>query len=455
MGLYFIAKYLYDYLKVEIALTNERIIGKIPRLLVAFSLQAVDLPLSDIKKVSHTDYLGGGSNSSGSLVAEFIAAIIAGLIALLANYGKVVVVDRDGRKTKFRMVAAPAELDRQISQAAGIGEAAAPKPAAGAASGPAAEGLAERTLGRYRDWKPLSVLLVVLLLLGLALWYADVRLVPWAGKKLAEVLAPKTPSQTSSSQPSPPKTSTSKTPPTAADYVQQGLREKEARQKISLFTKALEMDPKNAPAFFHRGGAYQAAKDYDLALRDLDQAITLQPDYAVAYNQRGNVYYDRKQYDRALADYSRAIALKPDYSTAYANRGSTYYEQKNYDLAIADYNQAIALKADNPNAYNLRGNAYFRKKDYDRAVNDYHRATDLNPKFAVAFANRGNAFFEKKDNVRALEDYDRTIALKPDYAWAYYRRAVIYNFRGDAEQARRDYDKARSLNPRLPELVIK
>ncbi len=48
--LYFFAKYIFDYYQTEIAVTDQRIIGRAPRLLVAFSLQPVDLPLSDLKR---------------------------------------------------------------------------------------------------------------------------------------------------------------------------------------------------------------------------------------------------------------------------------------------------------------------------------------------------------------------------------------------------------------------
>jgi hypothetical protein len=102
--LYFICKYFYDYFRSEIAVTDQRIIGIVPRLLVAFSLQPVDLPLSALEKVYYT--MSGGS-SSGSGSASLIADIVAIIIVAIADYGTVVVVDKEGRKTKFRSVVAP------------------------------------------------------------------------------------------------------------------------------------------------------------------------------------------------------------------------------------------------------------------------------------------------------------------------------------------------------------
>ena len=347
-----------------------------------------------------------------------------------------------------------------------------PDPAAGPAPNEdQAAGLAEQAMARGSDWKPLAVLVVVLLVVvGFVLW----RHLPSgkSGKETAATPTVKTPAATatvpktsvpkaSTSAPDQPKTPAPAQPPpivkspsTAAEYLQLGMNEKDPQKKIALYNKAIELDPKQAMAFNNRGFAYYTKKDYDQALKDYDQAIALKPDFALAYNNRGDAYYQRKEYDRAQADYGKAIGLKPDYDLAYYNRGLTYHEQKNYDQAINDFNKAISLKANFAAAYNSRGNAFFRKREFDLAINDYTKAVEVSPNWALAYSNRGNAWFEKKEFDQALKDYDQAIAKYPNYAWAYYRRAIIYNQRGDGEQARQNYAKAKALNPNLPELAI-
>jgi tetratricopeptide (TPR) repeat protein len=406
--LYFGAKYLYDYCKTEIAVTDQRIIGRVPRLLVAFSLQTVDLPLAAIEKIYYSTYYGHSSGSGGGFISTLIMEIIAGLISALADYGTVVVVDKEGHKTKFRTIVSPKELQQQIEQAAKIGEFA---PAGAAAGGIAEKAMAQRFARKLVVGSLAAGLIITA---GILIYYDQ-------PPKTAPVAA-----QAPATKASPPATATAKPPapkgpPTAAEYVQQGLREKNPEQKIALYTKALELDPK----------------------------------YAVALQSRGYIYLTQKKFEPALADLNQALALKPDFAVAHYTRGGLHYAQNNYDQAIADYSRAITLKPDYAPAYNDRGNAYFRKKDFDQAINEYGKAIELKPDFAVAFSNRGNTWFEKKDYDRALADYAQAIKLKPDYAWPYYRRAVIYNLKGEAEQARRDYDQAKALNPKTPELAIK
>ena len=70
-----------------------------------------------------------------------------------------------------------------------------------------------------------------------------------------------------------------------------------------------------------------------------NQAIRLQPDLAKAYYNRGIAKGALKQYKDAIADYNEAIRLQPDYAEAYSNRGAAKAELEQYQEAIADFNE--------------------------------------------------------------------------------------------------------------------
>jgi len=95
LGLYICVKWLYDYCRTEVAVTNQRIIGNIPTAWLPFRLQSLDLPLADLQKVATENYGG-------------------------ASYGYVIATGGLGRKTIFRNFKAPEELRRQIIQAGGL-----------------------------------------------------------------------------------------------------------------------------------------------------------------------------------------------------------------------------------------------------------------------------------------------------------------------------------------------
>ncbi len=61
---------------------------------------------------------------------------------------------------------------------------------------------------------------------------------------------------------------------------------------ISDYTKAIEIDPKDAVAYYNRGLSKDILKDYSGAIADYTKAIEIDPKYADAYNNRAILYED-------------------------------------------------------------------------------------------------------------------------------------------------------------------
>ena len=51
-------------------------------------------------------------------------------------------------------------------------------------------------------------------------------------------------------------------------------------------------------------------------------AISLKPDLSLAFNARGFAYYWTKDYQSAIKDLNQAISLNPAYLNAYQNRAN-------------------------------------------------------------------------------------------------------------------------------------
>jgi tetratricopeptide (TPR) repeat protein len=109
------------------------------------------------------------------------------------------------------------------------------------------------------------------------------------------------------------------------------------------YTRAIELDPKDAVAYNNRGANYNAMGEYEKAEADYTRAIELDPKDAVAYNNRGANYNAMGEYEKAEADYTRAIELDPDYAGAYFNRGNNYNAMGEYEAALMDFEHAADL----------------------------------------------------------------------------------------------------------------
>ena len=220
-------------------------------------------------------------------------------------------------------------------------------------------------------------------------------------------------------------------------------------RRIAGCTRVLnDRDQRNRPvAYYNRGRAWYAKKDYDRAIADFTESIHLDSKYALAYYFRGRVWDEKKNYDRAIADYDDAVRLDPKYAPAYFHRGVARYEKREYDRAIADYSEAIRLDPKYARAYHDRGYVWYLKFDYDRAIVDYDEAIRLNPKEGIYYNNRGSAWLGKGDYDRAIADSNEAIRRNPKLSAFYSNRGRAWNEKGDYDRAITDYTVAIGLEP--------
>jgi tetratricopeptide (TPR) repeat protein len=117
-----------------------------------------------------------------------------------------------------------------------------------------------------------------------------------------------------------------------------------ADQTIAGCTAAIQSgdyDAANLSAILtNRGLAYDDKGQYDLAIRDYDQAVKLAPWFDDAFKSRGDAYQDKGDYRRAIADYDSAIANNPKFAQAFQNRAIA--KRRLGDNAGADADDAKA-----------------------------------------------------------------------------------------------------------------
>ena len=109
-----------------------------------------------------------------------------------------------------------------------------------------------------------------------------------------------------------------------------------------------------------------------------NKALEINPKYSEAYNNRGIVYGEKGQHDRAIADYNKALEFRPNYAKAYNNRGAAYENKGLYDRAIGDFNKTLEINPKFALAYRNRGFLYMVKlRKKERACPDWKQACEL------------------------------------------------------------------------------
>jgi tetratricopeptide (TPR) repeat protein len=155
------------------------------------------------------------------------------------------------------------------------------------------------------------------------------------------------------------------------------------------------------------------ARRPEQAISYLTKAIELNPQYAEAFYNRGNRYADLRQHERAIADYDRAIELDPKCARAINNRGNARLWLGQYAEALADYDRVIELNPRDAQAFHNRGVAYARMEQPAEAVAAYSEAIRLDPRCGAAYAGRGIAYAEQGKQAEARADLNRALELDP------------------------------------------
>ena len=124
---------------------------------------------------------------------------------------------------------------------------------------------------------------------------------------------------------------------------------------IRDFTKAIQLDPRDASALVDRGLAYldEDKPDYSAAITDADRAVDLDPKLARAYNLRGTAKRAAGKPDEAIEDFTRAIRLHPSLESL-VQRATTYQLVDQHELAIEDFTNALIIDPQSSPVYFAR-----------------------------------------------------------------------------------------------------
>jgi len=97
----------------------------------------------------------------------------------------------------------------------------------------------------------------------------------------------------------------------------------------------------------HLGNTNTDLAEHELAVDDFSRALELDPEYADAYFSRGVLYWRevRNAY-RAIRDLTRVLELAPRRAEALFNRAMAHQMRGDHELAIADLERYLAEGSD-------------------------------------------------------------------------------------------------------------
>ena len=137
---------------------------------------------------------------------------------------------------------------------------------------------------------------------------------------------------------------------------------------------------------------------------DLDQK-------AVEFNNLASQKIKAKDYQMALKLLNQALLSNRFLVSSYLNRGVVYSELKSHQSAIANFDTALKIDPKNAQAYYYRADEYFKLGNHQQAIADYDQAISLNPEYAAVYLDRGVVQYQLGNKEQALEDFAQSADL--------------------------------------------
>jgi len=217
----------------------------------------------------------------------------------------------------------------------------------------------------------------------------------------------------------------------------------------TLWTYVLKHNPSTALVWENRASFYMEAGRIEEALHDFTKAIDVKPDNAIAYYSRGNLYQYYTEASPgtlrlALQDYSKAIQFSPETADYFVQRGIVFFKLRMFKNALQDLNTAERLGPANKDIYSYRSLTYINLGRYDKAQPDLERYLRLDPYEPVMWSNLGVLARKKKQYATSINAFNKAIQLAPDTLDYYYKRSQTYYEMGDIQQARNDLNHLKS-----------
>lgn len=269
---------------------------------------------------------------------------------------------------------------------------------------------------------------------------------------------------------------------------------------ITLFTRALELDPNYGLAEAELGTAYwskyESGKDKKFipkARQACSKAVELGNAGAAGHVCLGVLENGAGNYEKAVEEFTRAIQLDPSSDGAYTGMASAYEKLGKLNEAEKIYQQVINLRPRYWKGYNQLGSFYFRQAQYDKCAVMFQKVAELTPDSFRGYANLGAVYLAEGKYTEAIPPLNESLRLRATAATysnlgtAYFhlrkfseaatayteaaRRddrdyhiwgnlAIAQHFAGNREEADKAYRKGIALaedglrvNPRDPEVL--
>jgi TolB-like protein/DNA-binding winged helix-turn-helix (wHTH) protein len=192
-------------------------------------------------------------------------------------------------------------------------------------------------------------------------------------------------------------------------------------QAITLFQKAISLDPNYAPAYVGLADTYDVLGGYGF----------VPPDDA---------------FGKGKAAANKALELAPNLSDAHTSLGfASFYYDWDWSTAERQFKKALALNPNNQIAHEFYSSFLHVMGRLDEAEAENRIAKELDPMDGWLYDDKGWMLLSRRKPEAAIPEFQRAIELNPKFPAAHLSLAVAYTRVGRFQEAFDEVHKAEQL----------
>lgn len=256
------------------------------------------------------------------------------------------------------------------------------------------------------------------------------------------------------------------------------------KDTITLFSHALDVDPRGEFPNLSLGTAYMVQGQFDVAQEYFLRALTYNPNRPVTLSHSAyclmqtheprNMPLARERLEKALSIdpddtyalanmaiwsymmgnpkdeeiYSRkALATRPDFTKARLYLGDALQLQGKLDEATQEYRRAITQEPDNYQAHDSLGIFLYKQGLKQEALKEFRLSLAIKPDQALPHSQIGKILLEMHQLPEAVDEFTQAMRFTPANANAHIGLGIIRMQMGDYEKAAGQFSDALRINP--------
>jgi len=215
------------------------------------------------------------------------------------------------------------------------------------------------------------------------------------------------------------------------------------------YEQALAFDPEQSELRFYLGLSHFHLGKVEEAIQEYKRALKLNPKNTKILNNLGIALERLGRLDEAIACYAKAVEKDERYAKAYANLGYAHYkrgQREDRQAATECFMKAIELDPELGIAHFYLGMIYLRRGQYSDAIQKFEKASELEPKNAAIKTRLGAAYRARRMYQQAIDAYQSAIKMAPDNEAAFKELGELYYATGAHQEAVECFLKGLELN---------